>query len=122
MTISINTADKRDVSAMAMLKGARQWLKCSVLLPDGRRVRAYGIPSRSEPNVMRFANRKQCSCEDFLYRQPTLCAHIRAVRLYCAWVMARRQHQEIMRQEAQRKQRVNEEAAGLQSSSLTAAF
>lgn len=97
MTTTINTEDARDMRAVALLGGARSWLKCRVRLPDGLVVKAYGIPSASEPDTYRLTNLRRCSCPDFQFRQDGgdfRCAHIRAVRLYLDWLKAERLRQE----------------------------
>jgi hypothetical protein len=111
MTVSINTQDKRDVRALQLMQGAGQWMKCRVRLESGREVKAYGIPSSSEFGTTRLANLRQCSCPDFQNRQPILCAHIRAVKMYVNWLKAKEQEREAARQEALRRQRVEREAA-----------
>jgi predicted nucleic acid-binding Zn finger protein len=95
-TVTINTADRRDVRALRILQGARSWLKLVVDVPGLGERRFYGIPSESEPDVFRKTNLRQCDCQDFLNRQDGgrfTCAHMRAVRMYV----------EIVAQEKRRK-------------------
>lgn len=109
-TITIDKNDKRDVAALKLFQDAGTWAKCWVTLEGGRKVKAYGIPSRSEPSVYRLANLRQCSCQDFLFRQDGhggfRCAHMRAVKWYVDYVaqqkrrqIAREAHEASLREE-----------------------
>jgi len=108
-TISINVKDKRDVEALKLFENARSWAKCVVNVPGVGPVKAYGIPSRSNPNVLRLTNLKQCNCEDFLYRQDGgqfKCAHMRAVKWFVNYILAeRRKEQALAAEEASRREK-----------------
>lgn len=109
MTVTINTADKRDVRALRILQGARGWTKGTVKIPGVGTRKVYGVPSESEPDLYHLVNQRQCSCPDFQNRQPVLCSHIRAVRWYVKIVLQeRRQHD--LRQQAEAARVANEAA------------
>lgn len=101
----VNTQDHRDMRALRLLRESGQWAKCRVRREDGTLVKMYGIPSSSEPGVYRMANQRFCNCPDFLFRQPQPCAHVRAVRMYVEYVMARRRQME----QEQRAREINEQ-------------
>lgn len=111
MAETVNERDPRDMRALRLLRDSGQWAKCRVRMQDGRTVKMYGIPSASDPGVYRLANKRFCNCPDFIYRQPQLCAHIRAVRLYVEYVTARRERLE--QEERARQQNDREMAAAL---------
>lgn len=129
-TISINTKDPRDVSASKLFRDARSWAKCTVMIPGVGPVKAYGIPSRSEPNVYRLANLKQCNCPDFMFRQGIQsdgtyfkCAHIRAVKWYVEYVKAeRRKEAALAAEEAARQARAEREYRETAAHGLVDAF
>ncbi len=78
MTIQLSTTDKRDLAALALFAAVDIW-QHKITLRDGRRV--YGIPSRSEPGVLRLTDGVSCNCPD-AQRRNVRCAHIRAAALY----------------------------------------
>jgi hypothetical protein len=102
-SISINTRDRRDVEALKIFQGARSWAKCVIQVPGVGAVKAYGVPSRSDPNRYHYTNLSQCSCEDFQYRQGRQddgtyfrCAHQRAVAWYVDYVRAERRKEALL--------------------------
>jgi hypothetical protein len=126
-TVKINIADPRDVRALRILQGASRWSKGTVTIPGYGVKKAYGIPSESEPLKYHLANRRQCSCSDFQYRQDGgtfACAHIRAVRWYCEIVMQERRKHELQRaqEESERVKAANAAAAASEAYGLVDAF
>lgn len=115
MAYQVNVRDSRDVRALRLLERARGWMQCHVTLSYGTKVKAYGIPSESEPNVYRLTNLRQCSCPDFQWRQGRqadgsyfMCAHMRAVRMYVDYVNEQKRLSALREQAA---------AAGIQRAS-----
>jgi hypothetical protein len=112
-SISIHTRDRRDVEALKIFRGARSWAKCHIQVPGVGTVKAYGVPSRSDPDRYHYTNLSQCSCEDFQYRQGRLddgtyfrCAHQRAVKWYCDYVRAERRKVALLAaEEASRREK-----------------
>jgi len=84
MTITVSTADPRSCKALALLKGAEQWLK---IRRKGDGVKFYVIPG-SQGHVY-WTNCAECSCPDAQQRG-SVCKHITAVKLHVAKVQAER--------------------------------
>lgn len=106
-TVSINTADRRDVKALKILQGARSWAKLVIDVPGLGERKFYGVPSDTHVDVYYRVNTRQCSCPDFQNRQDGgqfACAHMRAVRWYC----------EIVKQERRRRDALQAQLASQQ--------
>jgi predicted nucleic acid-binding Zn finger protein len=86
MTITVSTADKRSVKALAILATSARWIR-GHRKADGRSF--WLIPSASDPSRVYMVDTRECTCPDFIHRGAT-CAHILAARLRVAQLNAAR--------------------------------
>jgi hypothetical protein len=83
MTITVSTADRRGVKALAVLSSSDRWQKGHT--KDGRS--PYAIPSESEAGLFHLTDTRECSCRDFQRRREP-CKHVLACRLKVAMLKA----------------------------------
>jgi predicted nucleic acid-binding Zn finger protein len=86
VTITVSTADKRSVKALAILATSDRWIR-GHRKADGRSF--WAVPSASDPSRVYMVDTRECTCPDFIHRGAT-CAHILAARLRVAQLNAER--------------------------------
>jgi hypothetical protein len=84
LTITVSTEDPRSCKALALLKGADQWLK---IRRESDGVKLYVIPGSA--GHVYWTNCRECSCPDSQHHGVE-CKHITAVKLHVAKIQAER--------------------------------
>ena len=77
MVTRLDTTDRRAAAGFQLMADGGSWAR--VQMKDGQKF--FGIPSRTRPNLLHFADMQSCSCEDHRNRGVD-CAHVWAVRFY----------------------------------------